>query len=550
MSGCAQQQSCGELAALREELAAARAQNAELVAALRDSGRERDRLRHQLDQCLRRLYGRRSEKTDPRQLFLDALLLEAIEANPPPAAADGAVPEPETLIPVPGYERRAGHGRLEIPEHLEQRVILVDVPDEEKVCPVTGEPMVVARHEDTRKLEFVASRLICNVYRRPVYVSPDRSARVPPLVPSLPAFAADRLKADVGLLGFAVVAKFADALPLYRQQAIWRREGFELSATTLDGWVLHVAAALQPLYPLHKAEVLATGYAGSDDTPVTVLVPGEAGSDTGRFRCALGYRDGGLAPLVIFEFTMDRAGRNIAAFFALYHGWLQADAYSGYGALFGLGQAIEVGCWAHARRYFERALQSAPAEAAEVMGQMRRLFHLESTLQEREARPEEVLATRQAESRPIVEALFGRLGQLAPEALPRSPLGEACTYALNQQAALMRFLEDPRLRLDNNLVEQQMKAVATGRKNWLFAGSPEGGRAAATLLTFVRTCISLEVNPADWLSDVLRRLPSCPPEDLHTLLPQHWQPGPPLPDRIVTPPLPRRLHRIARPQRK
>lgn len=550
MSGCAQEPSCDELATLREQLAAARAQNAELLAALRDAGRQQDRLRHQLDQCLRRLYGRRSEKTDPRQLFLDTLLLQAIEANPPPAAADGEAPEAGTLIPVPAHERRAGHGRLEIPEHLEQRVIEVDVPEEEKICPVTGEPMVVARYEDTRKLEFVASKLVCNVYRRPVYVSPDRSARVPPLMPSLPAFAADRLKADAGLLGFAVVAKFADSLPLYRQQAIWRRQGFELSATTLDGWVLHVAAALQPLYPLHKAEVLGTGYAGSDDTPVTVLVPGECGSDTGRFWCTLGYRDGGLAPLVIFEFTMDRTGRNISAFFARYHGWLQADAYSGYEALFGLGQAIEVGCWAHARRYFEQALRSAPAEATEVMGQVRRLFHIESTLQERDAKPDEVLAVRQAQSRPIAEALFGRLGQIGPEALPRSPLGEACTYALNQHAALMRFLEDPRLRLDNNLVEQQMKAVATGRKNWLFAGSPEGGRAAATLLSFVRTCLSLKVNPCDWLCDVLRRLPSCHPDDRHALLPQHWKPGPPLPDRIVTPPLPRRLHRLARPQRK
>jgi transposase len=549
MSGCAQEQSCGELAALREELARAQAQNAELVAALRDSGRERDRLRHQLDQCLRRLYGRRSEKSDPRQLLLDALLLEAIEGNRPPTAADGSVPGPEILIPVPAHERRLGHGRLEIPDHLEQRLILVDVEDSEKVCPVTGQPMVVARYEDTRKLEFVPSKLVCNVYRRPVYVSAERSARVPPLMPSLPAFADDRCKADAGLLGFAVVAKFADALPLYRQQAIWRREGFELSASTLDGWVLHVAAVLQPLYPLHKAEVLATGYVGSDDTPVTVLVPGGPGSVTGRFWCTLGYREG-LAPLVIFEFTLDRNGANLTAFFAQYHGWLQADAFSGYEALFRLGEAIEVGCWAHTRRYFEQALRSAPAEATEVMGQMRRLFHLESTLQERDATPAEVLAVRQAESRPIVEALFGRIGQIALEALPRSPLGEACTYALNQQVALRRFLDDPRLRLDNNLVEQQMKAVATGRKNWLFAGSPEGGRAAATLLTFVRTCLSLKVNPTEWLTDVLRRLPTCPPEQRHTLLPQHWKRGPPLPDRIVTPPLPRRLHRVAYPQRK
>jgi transposase len=550
MRGCAQPHSCPELGALREELAAARAQNAELVAALRDAGRERDRLRHQLDQCLRRLYGRRSEKTDPRQLFLDALLLEAIEANPSPAAGDGAVPEPETLIPVPAHERRGAHGRLDIPDHLEQRVILVDVEDAEKVCPLTGEPMVVARYEDTRKLEFVASKLVCNVYRRPVYVSPDRAARVPPLMPSLPAFADDRLKADVGLLGFAVVAKFADALPLYRQQAIWRRQGFELSASTLDGWVLHAAALLQGLYAVHKAEVLSCGYVGSDDTPVTVLVPGESGSDTGRFWCTLGYRDGGLPPLVIFEFTMDRRGANLTAFFAEYHGWLQADAYSGYDALFGLGKAIEVGCWAHARRYFEQALRSAPAEATEVMGEMRRLFHIESTLQKREAKPGEVLAVRQAESRPIADGLFGRLGQMALEALPRSPLGEACTYALNQQEALRRFLDDPRLRLDNNLVEQQMKAVATGRRNWMFAGSPGGGRAAATLLSFVRTCISLQLNPTDWMADVLRRLPACPPEHRHTLLPQHWKPGPPLPDRILTPPLPRRLERIRHPQRK
>ena len=526
------------------ELARKDRQVEELTATVTDLRRQIGKQQHQLDQLLRRLYGPRRERFDPKQMAFDELLAGVLE-NRGAAGAEGVGPTPPILVGP--HERRPGHGRLEIPEHIERRVIEIDIPEDQKVCPKTGRPLKCIGHEDTLKLEVVPGRMHVNVYRRLKYVSPDAPA-AGVRIPALPYFPIAKCKADTGLLALVLVSKYDDALPLNRQQHIWEREGIELSRTTLDDWVLQSAEVLAPLLPVHKAELLQCEVIGSDDTPVDMLERGRSDTRQTHMWGNLGYREP-APPLVVFEFTPDRTQQRPLDFFGDYRGKVQADAWTGYDKLFEREGVIEVGCWCHARRYFYESRDSNPCEATAVLGEMKLLFAIEAELRLANAGPDQRLEQRQIESRPVVAALFERITRMQGDALPQSPLAKACTYALNQQTPLMRYLEDGYLRMDNNPVELLMRKVGIGRRNWLFFGSERGGRAAAVILSLLQTCNFCKVNPWVYFQDVLRRIPMQPEEKLAELLPQHWSPGPPVPDRIVMPPMPEAPRPLRTPQR-
>jgi transposase/uncharacterized coiled-coil protein SlyX len=531
-------QAMAEIARLRAvvaerdaELARKDRQIGELAETIGELRQQVERQQHQIDALLRRLYGKKSERFDARQMMFEGLLDAAAAGN----GADTAAAEP--ALPVAAHERRPGHGRVEIPEHLERRVIEIDIPEDRKICPKTGQPMICIGFDPSLKMEYIPGRMLVNEYRRLKYVSPaDPAAGVS--IPALPYFPIAKCKADTGLLAHVMVSKYDDALPLARQGRIWEREGIDISRSTLDDWTLASAEALAPLYPVLKAEMFAQCQVlGSDDTPVDLLEPGRGQARTSRMWACLGYREPEPS-IVVFDFTLDRTRDGPLAFFAGYKGPIQADAYSGYDKLFAQPGIIEVGCWSHARRYFDEARTSSPIEAAEVLGEARRLFAIEEELRQAGVGPDIRLARRQAESLPIVDALFDRMAAIQLRALPQSPLGQACTYAMNQRVALMRYLDDGRLRMDNNLVEYLMRRVALGRKNWIFFGSERGGRAAAVILSLIESCRCAKINSWLYLQDVLRRIPMQPEERLVELLPHRWVPGPPVPDRIVMPVMP------------
>jgi transposase len=491
-----------------------------LTKALADAQRREEALAHQVALLTRRLYGPKSEKFHPNQLLLDGVLIAALDQGPTPA------PTPGPVTPVKPHQRRApGHGREALPAHLERVVVLVDLDPADKICPVTGEPLVKIDEERAEKLAYVPERLYVKVFVQPKYASPQKvngnsvaGLRMAPL----PEWPIAKCKADTSLLAAVAVAKYVDHQPLYRQLQIKRRQDVTLARQTVDDWVLQLAAGpLAALYAAQKATVLASDVLFTDDTPARLLVPGLGKTREVRFWA---YRTGAGPPAVVFDFSVDRCKRRPLDFLGAYQGYIHADAYSGYDELFRQPGVIEIGCWAHARRKFDEALSSAPREAAEMLAGISRLYEVEAAA--KDLKDHERAALRQARCPPILQGLFARASALQAVTLPKSPLAQALTYVLNQREPLQRYLADGRLRPDNNLAENILRPVALGRKNWLFVGGERGGRAAALFFSLLQSCVLNQVNPLAYLEDVLNRIMSQPADQLCDLLPHRWKPRP------------------------
>jgi len=500
-----------------EMITALQAQIAVLGRSLEGAQSTIQQQQHLLEQYIRRLYGRRSEQFDPAQLILTLSLGE------PAATATVEVPAPPTPPANPARERRPQpHGRLPIPAHLERVVVELEVDEKDRVCPRTGQPMVLIGYDECEKLEYHPSRIYVRVYRRAKYASPDRleGARVGVLAAPLPDHPIDRCKADVGLIAHAIVSKYTDHLPLYRQDNILKREGVEIARSTLDGWVMATAEALWPLGEALKKAVLDTDILFTDDTPAPMLEPGRG--KTRKARLWVYVRGGHGPPLFAYDFTLDRRQQRPREYLGSYQGHIHADAYAGYDNLFSQPDVIEVGCWCHARRRFDEAMSSRPLEASEVLGCLSRVYALEKEVRGQD--PEVRRQHRLTHVKPRLTALFERLVEWRPAALPSEPLRKAIDYALNQQQALLRFLDDGRLEPDNNAAENAIRPFAVGRRNWLFAGSARGGRAAALYLGLIESCKAYQVNPWAYFDDVLRRVMSHPVSQLRALLPDQWQP--------------------------
>ena len=480
-------------------------------------------LQHQVEQLLRRVYGRRSEKLDPNQLMFENMILEAAEQAESQPVVEPA-PEPE---PAPRRTRtgKKNHpGRVPIPEHLERVEILLDIPEAEKVCPETAEPLKQIGWEVSEKLEYRPGKLLVNVYKRPKYASPDSMAAgdVGVITAPMPDHPILKCKADVGLLSHIIVSKFADHLPLYRQDGIFEREGVTISRATQTSWLIQIYEAIRPLGDVLKQVVLEDDILFTDDSIIPLLVKGNG--RVKKARLWVYVRGGPGPPLTVFDFSKDRSKKRPLKFLDGYEGYVHADAYSGYDELFRKPDVIEVGCWAHARRKFDEATSSRPKEATEIMARIARLYQVEKACKDMEAKDRYTL--RQEQAQPILDGIFTRLEELKPAMLPSEPLSKAVDYALNQREALTRYLEDGRLKPDNNTAENAIRPLALGRKNWLFAGSERGGRAAALFYSLVQSCKACEVNPWQYFDDVLRRIMAHPMSRLRELLPDQWQPLP------------------------
>jgi hypothetical protein len=320
--------------------------------------------------------------------------------------------------------------------------------------------------------------------------------------------------AGEGLLAHVVVSKYVDHLPLYRLERIFLRHGVDLSRSTMCGWVADIATALSPIGDELRRQITAATYLQTDDTPVTILEP-SGGSRKGRLWT---YLDP-IAAQVVFDATPTHERDGPEAFLATFAGDLQADAYTGYDALYATGRIREVGCWAHARRGFVEAL-TTDVRAALMVAMIQQLYQVEQATTDLEG--EARRARRQAESIPLLAKIADERDALARSVLPKSPLGDALRYVANQWRALQRFVEDGRLAIDNNRAENQLRIVALGRKNWLFAGSFEGARRAALLYSLVQSCALIGLSPCEYLKDVLLRVATHPQRLIGQLTPKGW----------------------------
>jgi transposase len=551
-----------EPAQLPDDTALLKAMLAEVLALLRASRQEGEQLRQRLDQLLRRLYGPRSERLRPDQPLLFAEPPEA-EAQPPEPPV-----EPGESAPA----RRKGHGRQQLPRHLPRDRRVYELSAAERLCHGCGQARVVIGQEVSEQLDYEPASLKVVEHVRLTYACPCCERRrqagaaaapaTPPapattntataslsasdvtdtaamcLVPPRPAastfLTAPRPPSPVarglagpGLLAHVIVSKFCDHLPLYRCERMLARFGVSLSRSTLCDWLAQSAALLRPLWDLLHARVLQSRVIQTDDTPVRVQAQAGAAAHQGRLWVQVG--DAGYRYLVYF-YSPNREGQWPQVFLAGYAGFVQGDAYAGYDALFATGTVVEVGCWAHARRKFYEAQNSDPEPALYALGIIRQLYAVERAATE-QANEQELsrvelealrLRLRQEKALPLLKTFGEWLEKQAGSALPKSPLGEAVGYARNQWAALQVYTTAGFLEIDNNAAERALRAVAIGRKNYLFFGSDLGGETAAVLYTFTQTCQALGIEPWRYLRDVLARLPRHPPERLAELLPDEW----------------------------
>ncbi len=485
-----------ELTAALDEINGLRIENQALRANL-------EAVQFQLAQLQRMVFGTRRE-----QLNIDAQTGLLFEVAPAPA--------PEALTREITVAPKKKPVRERLPAHLPREVEIIDLPEEDKPCPCCGGARHVIGEAVSEKLDYVPATLKVIETRRPKYAC--RPCQGSVAVAALPASPIEQGMAAPGLLAHVLVSKFADHLPLNRQEAMLRRAGIELPRSTLCDWVLGSAEALRPLYDHLIGQVRSGDILHSDDTPVPLQEKG--GTVKAR---AWGWVDP-RQRLAAYEFTVSREGRHPQSFLAGWEGYLVADSYTGYDRLFANPNLKEVGCWAHARRkFFEVArTQKMPGLAHEAVARIAAFYHLDNAWKEFD--PDERRRRRIAEVKPLLDAFHAWMSDHLPGLLPKSPLAQAMGYAANHWQALTRFLDDGRLPLDNNAAERALRPIAVGRKNWLFAGSVRGGEAAAIVLSFIESARLHGLNPHAYLSDVLTRLPQARARDLDSLLPHLWQP--------------------------
>jgi transposase len=486
-------------------------------------------LQHQVEQLLRRIYGRRSERLDPNQLMFDSLMLNAIE-QPVSSQAPVDLPvlqEPKTK-PLQTMKRQHP-GRIPIPEHLERVEIVLDIPEKDKMCPETGKPLNMIGWEVSEKLEYRPGKLIVNVYKRPKYAPSDSASELGVITAPMPDHPIEKCKADVGLLSYIIVSKFADHLPLYRQDGIFEREGVDIPRATQTSWVLQTYDAIRPLGDALKQAVLESDVLFTDDSIIPLQVKGNGRLKKARLWAYV--RGGSDPPLTVYDFSHDRSKQRPLDFLEGFKGYVHADAYSGYDELFRKESIIEVGCWVHSRRKFDEATTSRPKEATEILARIAKLYKVEAECAP--MTPAQRCKHREQWSRPVLDGIFQRFGELKASSIPSEPLRKAVDYALNQRLALYRYLEDGRLKPDNNLAENAIRPLALGRKNWLFAASDRGARATALYLGLIQSCKACGINPWEYFNDVLRRIMSHHVTGLRELLPDRWRPPPRHPDEII-----------------
>ena len=434
---------------------------------------------------------------------------------------------PEEKIRIT-YERKR-RGRPALPKDLPRSRIDYDLSQAEKS---EFDELERIGEEVSETLEYTPAKLIVIEHARAKYAcrkDGESTIRTAFAQPSpLP-----KTNAGAGLLAQILVSTFADHLPLNRQEAIFRRHGVELPRSTLCEWKLGSGELLAVLRPALIDHTLHAPRLHSDDTTMPLIEGGRGCTRTARLWGYLGAgarqaEDGAWvehAPSVVFEFTDSREAIHPIKFLKDYQGYLQADAYSGYDALYKTGRVIEVACWSHARRkYFEVAkTQQPPGLAAEALRWIGKLYEIESRL--KEDPPDKKQLGRQAESVPVLADFKRWLQAHYPSLLPQGPLGLAFGYTLRNWRALTRYTEDGVLVPDNNLLERQIRPIAKGRDAYLFVAAERGGHVAATLYSLIGTCKLNRIEPYAYLKDVLQRLPSHSVQRLAELLPFNWTPG-------------------------
>ncbi len=466
-------------------------------------------------------YTSEEAQTIQMSLFAD---LEAIKLKEQQAEAEA---EEETINV--SYERKKTvkkqqPNRIPLPDHL-PRIDVVLKPEGD----LTG--LVKIGEEVTEILDIIPP--VFQVIRliRPKYADPlakteevDQPIRIAPM----PDRVIDRGIPSARLLAYILMCKFVDHLPYYRQIQIFKRIGLSIKSNTINGWIAKTCTLIKPLYDAFCKYIFSQNYLEADESTVKVLRVKKNGK---KGKAHTGYYWVYYDPInnqVAFIFDPGRGRKYAANHLKDFKGSLQTDGLSVYDAFDKLDYITLIACMAHIRRKFVEAIANDKKRAEPIVLLIRQLYAIEDYARENKYTHQQRLELRQAKAVPIMEKLKEKLDDLHndPQVLPGSAIGKAVHYALGRWKYQQRYLHDGKLEIDNNLVENAIRALALGRKNWLFAGSEQGARWGAMIYTLVGSALRHNLNPLDYISDILRRLPDTKMDQLHTLFPVNWEKRP------------------------
>jgi len=488
------------------DIATLEAENIQLRHRAEQAEQKVARLEHERAELKRLIFGSKSERFIAEQHPEQLTLFEEAPA-----------------VEFPRQEQVAAHSRKRrkpvrqaLPEHLPRQVIVIEPAVDRTDLKKIGE-------EVTETLDYRPAKLVVIRRVRPKYVDPKTigdglSPKV--LIAELPARPIDKGIAEAGLLASVVVEKYVDHLPIYRQVQRFKREGIPLARSTLEGWVAAVAHLLEPLHERLCELILQSGYIQADETPIPVQDHGakkKGKTHRGYYWVYHAPDERWPGGLVALDYQRGRSRDGPVAFLHDYRGALQSDGYKGYDGF--EEQLTMYNCWAHARRYFFDARDNQAKLAEHALMEIRWLYEIEREL--KGASHDERERVRQKKAVPILDRFKSWLGQ--NRGLPKSPWGKAVSYTLGRWDKLTNYVEDGRIEIDNNLVENAIRPIALGRKNYLFAGSHEAAQRAAVIYSLLATCKKHEVNPYEWLRDVLARIPTHPHKQIDELLPHIWK---------------------------
>ena len=489
-----------------------------------EAARQMESLRQQMEAehkaivaaILRRYYGPKSERFDPRQLLLFGQAVAALPLDEASIAEEAGEPLLSRRV-----KKRHPHGRQQLPEHLERIAIEHDLED--KSCPAGGRARQRIGGDVSEPLEYFPASFKVLQHIRHKYGCPqcDHDGYNPHIETALkPPQPMDKGLPGPSLLAYVTVSKLGDHLPLYRLENIFARHQVHVARSTMCAWMRAAGELVAPLVALMIARVRPSQVIHTDDTPVPIQSPGQKKCRKGRIWCYLGDE---ANPYTVYDYTPNRQRDGPATWLAGFTGYLQADAYGGYDGIFAHGGVTEVACWAHARRKFYDAQDSDARRSAEMLALIGELYALEREAKENALDEASRLALRQTRSAPGLARIKAWLDTEKEVVLPRSPMAAAITYANNQWTALNTYVTQGFLNIDNNAGERALKRVAIGRKNWLFAGNDAAAQNHARLWSLIASCERHGVCPQRYLTSVLANIGQTPPDQLDQFLPDTWK---------------------------
>ncbi len=465
---------------------------------------------------LRRFYGPRNERFDPRQLLLFGLKIDEMPLDEASIAEESGE-EPTTRR----VAKRHKHGRRPLPDHLPRIDIEHDLDDAEKACPACGQLRERIGQEVGEQLEYLPAsfKVLRHIRHKYGCRCCEHDGYNPQIATAAkPAQAIDKGLPGPGLLAYVAVSKLGDHLPLYRLEHIFARQNIQIARSTMCAWMQAAGELARPLVARMIERILLSRNIHTDDTPVPIQSPGEGKCRKGRIWAYIGDRDN---PYIVYDYTPNRSRAGPADWLRDFKGYLQADAYGGYDGIYHTGHVVEVACWAHARRKFFEAKETDGRRAAEMLSMVRELYAVEDEAKELDDAAQREL--RQAKSVPILASVKAWLDAEQQIVLPRSAMGQAIQYALNQWNALCVYATEGFLAIDNNAAERAMKRVAIGRKNWLFAGNDRAGETTALLYSLIASAKRHGLDPQRYLTSLFAKLPFAPAEELDQFLPDVWK---------------------------